>query len=101
MPWIAAIPAAALPPGRMLAWEHRGVSFVLCNHEGEVRALHGVCPHSNGPLAQGNFVDGLLVCPWHAWEFDTASGACTHNDRAAVARYEVDVRQGVIHIRLA
>ena len=75
--------------------------MVLCNQEGEVRALSAVCPHANGPLAQGSFVDGRIVCPWHAWEFDTATGACTHNERAAVERYETRVQNGVIYIRRA
>lgn len=85
----------------MRAWSHDGVPVVLCNHEGEVRALSGVCPHVSGPLAQGHFAEGRIVCPWHAWEFDTATGMCTHNDRAAIERYETCVREGVIHIRLA
>jgi len=73
---------------------------VLFNHAGEIRALSGACPHLNGPLAQGNFVEGVVVCPWHAWEFDTATGVCRHNPRAAVARYRVEVRDGVIHVEV-
>ncbi len=101
MYWAPAISVEDLPPGTMLAWEHEGRAILLCNHEGQVRALAGICPHANGPLAQGNFAGGCVICPWHAWEFDTATGACTHNARAAIPTYVVDVRQGVIHIRLA
>jgi nitrite reductase (NADH) small subunit len=95
MDWIDTLPLADLPPGSMRAWD----DVLLCNHEGEVRALSGVCPHARGPLAQGNFEEGRVVCPWHAWEFDTATGACTHNDRAAIARYDVEIRDGVIRVR--
>jgi len=45
-------------------------------------------------------VEGVVVCPWHAWEFDTATGVCTHNPRAAVVRYRVEVRDGVIHVEV-
>lgn len=101
MVWIRTIPVTELPPGAMRHWDHDGQDLLLCNHAGEIRALGGICPHANGPLAQGNFVDGCVICPWHAWEFNTATGACTHNARAAIPTYVVEVRQGVIHIRLA
>ena len=99
--WVRALELASLPPGEVRPFTYHGREFVLCNHAGEIRALDGECPHANGPLAQGNFVDGFLVCPWHAWEFDTATGLCPHNSRAAVRRYETEVREGAIFIRLA
>lgn len=101
MPWIRTIPVKDLPPGAMRHCDQDGHDVLLCNHAGEIRALAGACPHANGPLAQGNFVGGLVVCPWHAWEFDTATGACTHNDRTAIPCYQTEIHQGVIHIRLA
>lgn len=94
MRWLPAVHLSELPEGSMQKWGE----LVLFNHKGEVRALSGVCPHLNGPLAQGNFVDGVVVCPWHAWEFDTATGVCTHNAHAAVARYRVEVRDGVVYV---
>lgn len=100
MAWIRTIPVDELPPGTMTPWEVAGRDLLLCNHEGDVRAVDGMCPHVNGPLAQGNFSDGRVVCPWHAWEFDTATGACVHNDRVALARYGVEVRDGVVCVEL-
>lgn len=100
MPSIPAIPLAQLPPGAMATWEHEDLTILLCNHNGEIRALDGLCPHARGPLAQGNLLDGLVICPWHAWEFDTASGQCTHNPRAALNRYPTEIRDGFIHVQL-
>jgi nitrite reductase/ring-hydroxylating ferredoxin subunit/uncharacterized membrane protein len=37
-------------------------------------ALHAVCAHAGGPLAQGTVVDGCLECPWHASRFRLTNG---------------------------
>ncbi|MBE7545193.1 MAG: Rieske (2Fe-2S) protein [Bryobacteraceae bacterium] len=100
MPSIPAISLVQLPPGSMASWEHEELTILLCNDNGEIRAIEGLCPHARGPLAQGNFLDGLVICPWHAWEFDTASGQCTHNPRAALAVYPIEVRDGIIHVQI-
>ena len=39
--------------------------LVLVRIGDTVHALHAVCAHAGGPLAQGTFVDGCIECPWH------------------------------------
>jgi len=39
-----------------------------------VHALHAVCAHAGGPLAQGTVVDGCIECPWHASRFQLHDG---------------------------
>lgn len=39
-----------------------------------IRAIHAVCAHAGGPLAEGRVVDGYLECPWHASRFRLADG---------------------------
>ena len=34
-----------------------------------VHALHAVCAHAGGPLAEGKVVDGRIECPWHGSRF--------------------------------
>ena len=37
-------------------------------------------------------LDGsTITCPWHAWEFDSATGACTFDDEVRVPVYKVRV----------
>jgi nitrite reductase/ring-hydroxylating ferredoxin subunit/uncharacterized membrane protein len=48
--------------------------LVLVRLGGSVHALHAVCAHAGGPLAQGTVVDGCLECPWHASRFRLADG---------------------------
>jgi nitrite reductase/ring-hydroxylating ferredoxin subunit/uncharacterized membrane protein len=37
-------------------------------------AMHAVCAHAGGPLAEGKVVDGCLECPWHGSRFALQSG---------------------------
>jgi nitrite reductase/ring-hydroxylating ferredoxin subunit len=35
-----------------------------------------VCPHMEGPLAEGTLAQGQIVCPWHLWSFSVTDGGC-------------------------
>jgi nitrite reductase/ring-hydroxylating ferredoxin subunit/uncharacterized membrane protein len=48
--------------------------IVLVRIADTVFALHGVCAHAGGPLAQGTVVDGCIECPWHASRFRLTDG---------------------------
>jgi|SRR5215471_8415288 len=65
--------------------------YALCNSGGAIRALSGVCAHMGGPLGQGQLHDGRVVCPYHMWEFDCATGACDFNPNKRVPTFEVKV----------
>ena len=48
---------------------------VVANVQGRFHAFANVCPHAGGPLGEG-FLDGHVVeCPWHAAQWDIATGA--------------------------
>ncbi len=52
-----------------------GINDLVLVRIGEtVHALHAVCAHAGGPLAQGTVVDGCLECPWHASRFRLTDG---------------------------
>ena len=41
---------------------------------GKVYATQALCPHRNGPLADGLLGGSTLICPFHAWKFDLTTG---------------------------
>lgn len=41
-----------------------------------MRVYDGVCPHLGGPLLEGKISARAVVCPWHAYAFDAATGRC-------------------------
>jgi sulfoxide reductase heme-binding subunit YedZ len=61
--------------------EHRGRTICLSGervaifrYDGKVSAVSNVCKHQNGPLGEGKIVGGCIVCPWHGYEYEPASG---------------------------
>ena len=81
-----------LPEARVTGVNILGYELVLVNLAGTVHALDGWCPHRNGPLSQGNFCDGNIICPWHAWEFRVSDGSFDFNPAIALSKYPVEVR---------
>jgi nitrite reductase (NADH) small subunit len=80
-----------LPPGSVAEVEIAGRAIALCNSGGSVYALDGTCPHEGGPLGQGALHDHMLVCPWHAWEYDCRSGENDFDPTICVKTFPVRV----------
>jgi len=89
-----------LPPGALIEIVRDSDIYAVCNVNGEIRAMSGVCPHHGGPLGQGALEGALVTCPWHAWQFDSATGACAFNDDLRVPTYSVRVESGEILLDL-
>jgi nitrite reductase/ring-hydroxylating ferredoxin subunit len=66
---IAQLPEAT--PTKMRA----GINDLLIVREGTtIHAMHSVCAHAGGPLAEGRLVDGCIECPWHSSRFRLSDG---------------------------
>jgi sulfoxide reductase heme-binding subunit YedZ len=51
-----------------------GERVAIFRYDGKVSAVSNVCKHQNGPLGEGAIVGGCIVCPWHGYEYEPASG---------------------------
>jgi len=89
-----------LPEGALIEVIDGSQPYALCNVGGEIRALWGACPHHGGPLGQGALEAGVVTCPWHAWEFDTATGECVFSRDLKVPTYPVRVEAGDVLVDL-
>lgn len=67
---------------------------------GKATAINNVCPHRGGPLAEGTIENGKVVCPWHQWEFDLATGVSTHSPDAKVDVYPLTISGGDVMVEL-
>ncbi len=68
-----------------------GRRFAVFPDAGGFRVTDAACPHNGGPLEQGWVRDGeTLVCPWHWYRFDLATGRCTTQ-----AQYRLGVHPAV------
>ena len=51
-----------------------GERVAIFRYDGKVSAVSNVCKHQNGPLGEGKIVGDCIVCPWHGYEYEPASG---------------------------
>jgi nitrite reductase (NADH) small subunit len=63
-------------------------------------ALDNVCPHRGGPLAEGSVEHGKIVCPWHQWEFDLATGEATHSPAAKATSFPLRIEGDDVLVEL-
>lgn len=91
MAWTKLAATREVPEDTVIEVDHGGNLYAVCNAGGEFRTISGVCPHSGGPLGHGTVLRGMVVCPWHMWEFDSASGACLVNDRMGIPIFRTKV----------
>src|SRR5215472_8033242 len=91
---------AQLTPGSIMEAEVEGNTYAVCNVDGSLHALDGICPHAGGPLGQGALHGTTIVCPWHGWEYDCRTGVNDFDENVKVATFPVKVEGGDILIDL-
>ncbi|MEX3842909.1 Rieske (2Fe-2S) protein [Paraburkholderia sp. BR10882] len=72
--WIDVMDANDLWIGEMVAVESVLGPLLMINIDGAVLAYENRCPHMGGRLSDGEFANGVVVCPNHRWEFCAHSG---------------------------
>jgi nitrite reductase (NADH) small subunit len=100
MPFVKVGEVSQLPPGSVMPADIGANSYAVCNVDGELHALEGVCPHAGGPLGEGALHGDTLVCPWHAWEFNCRTGANDFDPDVVVPTFSVKVEGGDILLDL-
>ncbi len=81
-----------LPANSVLEVVVRDEPYAICNVKGAITALYGICPHAGGPLGQGQIgAEGRVVCPYHMWEFDCATGRSAFVASMTVPTFPVKV----------
>lgn len=87
-----------LPPGSLVQVEVNGREYAVCNAGGKVHVLDGTCPHAGGPIGHGALHGNMIVCPWHAWEFDCRTGENDYDAAIRVETYAVHIEGDEIQI---
>lgn len=99
--WVDVCPLEDLPLGKSRTVYLDGRMVGVFNVGGELYAINNRCTHARGPLSEG-VVDAeacTVVCPWHYGKFDLKTGQAVDGVvRRPVETYQVDVRDGWIHV---
>jgi nitrite reductase/ring-hydroxylating ferredoxin subunit len=70
----AVLPEGELGEGQMRRVEVNGSRVLLARRSGRIFAIAEVCSHLGGPLAEGEFKECWVRCPWHGSRFSLETG---------------------------
>lgn len=91
---------AEIPSGSGKVVEVGGKTLAVFNCDGTFYAIDNTCLHRGGPLGEGSLSGTTVTCPWHGWEYDVRSGACTMDESVKVQRFDVTVEGDDILVAL-
>ncbi len=66
--------------------------------ETKLCAIANACQHQNGPLGEGCVRNGLIVCPWHGYEYRPEDGCSPPPFTEKVETYSLRLKGKVIQI---
>jgi nitrite reductase/ring-hydroxylating ferredoxin subunit len=99
MAYVPVARAGAIAAGRGVFVEHGSLALAVFNGGGgRFYACSALCPHEDGPLADGWLEGDAVVCPWHGFDFDLTTGACRVDADLSVTVYATRVREGVVEV---
>jgi nitrite reductase (NADH) small subunit len=86
-------PVAQIPEGEGRTFDVGGQRIaVFRTRGGEIFALQAMCPHRDGPLADGLLGGATVLCPLHDRAFDLRSGGGIGHD-GCVRSYPARISQ--------
>jgi len=102
MPQFVKLASEADLPANNEAKEFSCGDKLICvaNVNGTITAMDNVCLHRGGPLGQGVIEKGKVVCPWHGWAWDPATGQAVHNPAAKLGLYPLKIENGEVMIEI-
>jgi nitrite reductase/ring-hydroxylating ferredoxin subunit len=101
MPFVPVARASEIPVGKGRFVDGGSIAVAVFNAgAGRFCAVSALCPHEDGPLAEGWLEGDTVVCPWHGFDFDVATGACRVADDLSIGVYRTRVSAGVVEVEL-
>ena len=89
-----------LEVGRLTTLVAGGRALCLARTAAGYGVLDNRCPHQGGPLGDGQLENGFVVCPWHGYEYDPATGAPPSGYGDAATAYAVEQRDDGLYVEL-
>ena len=91
-----------LAPGEIIARDIPGIGpIAVYNLDGAFYATEDTCTHGEASLADGEVVNGRVVCPLHMGSFDIRTGAAIAAPCfVPIKTFFVDVVDGEVRLRV-
>jgi nitrite reductase/ring-hydroxylating ferredoxin subunit len=112
-------PTSLVPEEAALLVRVAGIEVGVFRFEDGFRAYENVCLHQGGPVCTGVVIGKVeqvlrddktvaferesteemhVICPWHGWEYDLATGECVTDRRLRLRSFDVDVDDGELFV---
>jgi len=85
---------------RGLAWQELPGVAVFRTADDRVFALLDCCPHTGGPLSDGQVQGGQLCCPQQQWQIALDTGVALAPEQGSARRYAVKLEDGKVYLDL-
>ena len=87
-----------IPENRACMATVSGERVAVFKYDGKVSAISNVCQHQNGPLGEGEVIDGCITCPWHGFQYDPETGASPPPFTEKVPTFNVKIVDGMVFV---
>lgn len=98
--WVAVARTDELPPGAGRTVRAGDRDLAVWNDGGRFFAIDDGCPHQGASLGEGTLHNGRVICPWHSWIFELATGECRGVPGLAVGCYSTRASGGMIEVEI-
>ncbi|NNE97552.1 MAG: Rieske 2Fe-2S domain-containing protein [Pyrinomonadaceae bacterium] len=85
-----------IPENRACIATVSGERVAVFKYDGKVSAISNVCQHQNGPLGEGEIIDGCITCPWHGFQYEPETGASPPPFTEKVPTFNVKITGGKV-----
>jgi nitrite reductase/ring-hydroxylating ferredoxin subunit/Fe-S cluster biogenesis protein NfuA len=99
--WVEGPRADDVSPDRPMAFEFEDTQVIVIRSKEGLRAFRNACAHQGLPLERGvcDVESGTITCPWHGFQFDSASGECFSAPQCQLEPFPLRVTDGVVWVR--
>ena len=91
----------ALAEGSLVRVIVRKQALAFVRMKGALHAMDDRCPHQGRALSGGWVADGHVVCPFHQFHYDPATGHCRHGLTTHLAVYPVQELDHAVRVGFA
>ena len=89
-----------IPDGGVLTRLQGAEDFLLYRHGPQVTCMPNYCPHRGWSFGAGSVRSGVLICPFHGYEFRLDTGECLTSPGLPLDLYPVRIREGRVEVKL-
>lgn len=90
-----------IPDGGVLMRVQDGHNLLVYRNRRQVTCMPNYCPHRGWPFDGAPVRNGVLMCPYHGYEFRLDTGECLTSPSLPLDMYPVRVRDGRVEVLLA